>query len=363
MKQRGTFERVPDSGQWWIRYADASGRIRREKAGTKSNAEKLYHKRKAEALKGKKLPETLRARPVTFAQIAAEAIRDVETRYRRPADEAARLRLLVEWFGQYPAESITSEQIEARLSQEAQERHWAPATINHHRSLMSLAYRLAKRSRKVQTNPVRDVRHWREDNSRVRELRPEEEGRLLQVIRSRFPWHEPEFHFARNTGLRQGNQYSLAWEMVDWEFRMLHLPRTKNEEALHVPLNEEAFQALRDLRARSDGTGPVFLSETGQPLHAPKYWFLAALRQAGISNFTWHDLRHDFATRLRRNGVPLEDIADLLGHKTLAMTRRYAHVSMDRLRQAVSCLEPKRTDTRTSTEPYEAPTAAVQHVN
>lgn len=118
---------------------------------------------------------------------------------------------------------------------------------------------------------------------------------------------------------------------------------------------------MRDLRARSDGTGPVFRSEKGQALHNPKYSFLAALRQAGISNFTWHDLRHDFATRLRRKGVPLEDIADLLGHKTLAMTRRYAHVSMERLRQAVSRLQP--TGTRTDTGLLEAPEPAAQHVN
>jgi site-specific recombinase XerD len=55
-------------------------------------------------------------------------------------------------------------------------------------------------------------------------------------------------------------------------------------------------------------------------------------------DFHWHDLRHTFATRLRRNGVPLEDIADLLGHRGLAMTKRYAHTDMSRLRQAVRLL-------------------------
>ena len=57
---RGVFEKVPGSGEWWIRYWDAQGRKRREKAGTKSNAILLYRKRKTEALQGKKLPEKLR---------------------------------------------------------------------------------------------------------------------------------------------------------------------------------------------------------------------------------------------------------------------------------------------------------------
>ena len=68
MKQRGVFEKEPGSGVWWIRYADASGRIRREKVGAKSHALQLYRKRKTEVSQGVKLPENLRRRPVLFYQ-------------------------------------------------------------------------------------------------------------------------------------------------------------------------------------------------------------------------------------------------------------------------------------------------------
>ena len=74
-----------------------------------------------------------------------------------------------------------------------------------------------------------------------------------------------------------------------------------------------------------------------------------AVRLAGIADFHWHDLRHTFATRLRQNGVALQDIADLLGHKTVAMTKRYAHISMSRLHDAVKHLSATRTDTTTDT--------------
>src|SRR5208283_4357757 len=71
---RGVFEKVPGSGEWWIRYNDSNGRYRREKAGSKSVAIKLVDKRRTEALQGKKLPETLRRPTISFAAIAEDAL-------------------------------------------------------------------------------------------------------------------------------------------------------------------------------------------------------------------------------------------------------------------------------------------------
>ena len=91
------------------------------------------------------------------------------------------------------------------------------------------------------------------------------------------------------------------------------------------------------MRANCLKANRIFVSaETAKPLNYPKHWF--TVREAGIVDFHWHDLRHTFATRLRKNGVPLEDIADLLGPRGLAMTKRYAHTDMGRLRQAVRLL-------------------------
>jgi integrase len=91
------------------------------------------------------------------------------------------------------------------------------------------------------------------------------------VIRRKYRWHEPEFDLALNTGLRQGNLYSLEFEMVDWENRMLHIPRTKNEEPLHVALNQTALEALLQVRRRGTTSGRVFLAKkTGKPLRGPR---------------------------------------------------------------------------------------------
>jgi integrase len=161
--------------------------------------------------------------------------------------------------------------------------------------------------------------------------------------------HVPELDVAINTGIRKGSKYGLTWDMVDWSGRMLNIPRTKNEEAIHVPLNDAAIVTLKVVHARGEGNGRVFQSEkTGEPLENGRHWFDDAVIEAGIKDFRWHDLRHTFASRLRTKGTPLEDIADLLGHKSLTMTRRYAHLWPNNLLAVVSLLKPSDPTSDTS---------------
>src|SRR5580704_2007466 len=151
--------------------------------------------------------------------------------------------------------------MERQLSDAARDEKWAPSTFNHYRSLLMLTYREARRSGKVNVNPARDVRHRREDNSRVRYLNQfapartdvdylkplkTEEARLRAVIEHGYPEHLPEFELALNTGLRKGSMYSLTWAMVDWNSRMLNIPTSKNGEALHIPLNNAAFGGAKE---------------------------------------------------------------------------------------------------------------------
>jgi integrase len=148
--------------------------------------------------------------------------------------------------------------------------------------------------------------------------------------------------------------------MVDWKSRELHIPRTKNKEPLHVPLNEAAVSALKMAFTRGDGTGRVFKSsKTGEPLENGRHWFDDAVVEAKLKNFHWHDLRHTFASRLRMKGAPLEDIADLLGHKSLTMTRRYAHLGPNKLHAVVSLLMPSDPTSDTSQSGVVAPTSQV----
>jgi integrase len=219
---------------------------------------------------------------------------------RRNKRSYKRFASLKEWFGSHAAEELTPKEIEYRLVKVAEKEQWAPSTSNHYRSLMSLSYRLGILNRKVTCNPARSVTHRREDNNRVRFLTVEEEKRLRKVIEAKWASHMPEFDLAINTGLRTGSQYGLSWDMVDWKGRMLNIPRTKNEEPNHVPLNDPAVAALRVVHDRGEARGRVFQPvRTGEPLENGRHWFEDAVREAEIKNFRWYDLRHTFASRLR----------------------------------------------------------------
>jgi site-specific recombinase XerD len=357
---RGVFERKP--GEWWVRYVDAQGRLRREKAGSKSVAIALYHKRKAEALAGRKLPETLRRAPVSFAEIAHDALAYSKAHKRSYRDDAYRMGLLLEWFGTRAAESITAPDIERALATAAEQYGWSPGTVNRYRSLLSLTYRLGIRSGKVRENPVRQVARRKENNLRVRFLDPEEEERLRTKIRELCPDREPEFDLALHTGLRRNELWRLRWQDVNFQAGLLTVREAKNGQARHIPLNMVAEKALLTLSRR--GTGEYVLP--GPADRTPRTWdrwFERCVRAAGIADFRYHDLRHTFASRLVMAGVPLRTLAELLGHRTLSVVMRYAHLSPGHLREAVERLAQAPIDTRTDTGHLHAMAAKELAVN
>ena len=318
---KGLFEKAPGSDVWWIRYADSTGRIRREKAGTKSAAALLYRKRKTQALENRKLPEKLRRRAIPFSELVADALAYSKAHKRSYRDDVCRMGRIREWFGEMPAEAITPADIGRRLARLADEESLAAATLNRYRSLMSLMFRLGMESGKVAANPARLVRRRLEDNARVRFLSEVEEARLRAVIREHWPAREVEFDIALNTGLRRGGMYKLEWRDVDLERRLATERLSKGGKTRHVPLNDAAVTAFARLRLASDGVGRVF--DTCKPRH----WFEEAVTLAGVQDFHWHDLRHTFASRLTMLGVPLRVVQQLMGHQSIQMTARYSHLA------------------------------------
>ena len=366
--QRGVYEKILGSNVWWVRYADALGRIRREKAGVKSAAVKLYQKRKTEILEGKKLPEQLRGRVVRFAEIADDALAYCRANNQGQQFDAHRIGRLKDKFGNYPAE-IPIETLREWFS----EQEWQPGTHNRYKSTLSLVFRLAIENKKASTNPARLLKRKHEDNGRVRflnELAPakseveylkphaDEESRLRAVILSDYPYHMPEFETALHTGMRPSEQYGLIWSRVDLVRKLITVPKSKNGNTRHVPLNSIALAAFQEVFTRSSGQGRVFVNMQGEPLKGYKHWFDPALREAGISFFTWYCLRHTFASRLVMAGVDLRTVAELMGHKTIQMTMRYAHLAPAHKLAAVERLAAgwqmdRPTDTKTDTCTFE----------
>ena len=94
-----------------------------------------------------------------------------------------------------------------------------------------------------------------------------------------------------------------------------------------VPLNAVARATFNDLRESASEQRSVFMGERGKPLKKPRHWWEQVLKEAGIEDLRWHDHHRTFASRLVMAGVDLRTVAQLLGHKTLQMVMRYAHLS------------------------------------
>jgi integrase len=366
-KVRGVYEKKPGSGVWWVRYA-ANGRIRREKVGSKSAAIDFYRKRKTQVLQGEKLPERFRQRKVKFGELADDALSYCKANNRGSQFDAYRIGRLKSEFQNFPAE-IPIDQLRKWVS--AQE--WKPGTRNRYKTTLSLVYRLAIENGKASTNPARLLKRNHEDNGRVRflgQFKPsdttldylrgftDEESRLRAVIRSKYLAHMPEFEIALHTGMRPSEQFNLTWDKVDFERKLVTIPRSKNGRTRHIPLNSIAIAGFQELFGRSQGSGPVFVNIHGEPLKGYKHWFDDAVSEAGICNFTWYCLRHTFASRCAMAGVDIRTIAELMGHQTIQMTMRYAHLAPSYKLAAVERIAgttklDEATDTNTDTEAVE----------
>lgn len=351
MKHRGVIEKAVGSGVWWIQYFDQHGKRHREKVGPMRLAIAAYQKRKTEIREGRFFPEKLKRRDVSFAEIAKDALEYSRANKGPDSHKADRWHMdtLLEWFGDRLAAEVTPQEIDRKLSGLWEEGR-KPATLNRYRALLSLAYSVANRNGKLSVNPARLVRLRKENNARVRFLDDQEESVLRSRIRALYPEREPDFDLDLHTGMRRSEQYRLRWQDVDLKRGIITIPRSKPGEKRHIPINSTARAALGMLRSRADSSGLVCPELRWVDGNDARRWFEECVKQAGVVNFHWHDLRHTFASRLVMAGVDLRTVQELLGHKTIAMTVRYSHLAPAHQREAIERLASRPTATATATE-------------
>jgi integrase len=146
-----------------------------------------------------------------------------------------------------------------------------------------------------------------------------------------------------NTGVRRGELFSLCWADIDFEKAQLSVrgSNAKSGRTRHVPLNTAAVDALRHWKEQCDlSQALVFPGRNGKRLVDIKSAWSRLLAAAKIGDFRWHDMRHDFASRLVMLGENLNTVRELLGHADLKMTLRYAHLAPEHKAAAVAKLAP-----------------------
>lgn len=206
-----------------------------------------------------------------------------------------------------------------------------PATVVRYMAALSHAFTIASNEWGwLEDNPLRKVRKPTEPRGRVRFLDEEERTRLLDACKdSECEALYPIVILALSTGMRQGEILSLEWSQVDLARGYIYLSETKNGERRTVPLVSHAKQLIADLsKVRKIDTNLVFPStiKPRTPIAIRRPWG-EAMKTAEIQDFRFHDLRHTAASYLAMNGASLTEIAEILGHKTLQMVKRYAHLS------------------------------------
>jgi len=196
----------------------------------------------------------------------------------------------------------------------------------------------------LEDNPMRRVRKFTEPSGRVRYLTEDELPALLKACReSANADLLLAVLLALSTGARQAEVMGLRWKQIDLKAKTALLVDTKNGERRTLPIVGEAYELLAArAKVRRIDDDRVFPAgpraknpEAVTDLRAP---WEAALKAAGIADFHWHDLRHTCASYMAMSGVSQLEMAKLLGHKTLAMTMRYAHLSPQRTIEVASSL-------------------------
>ncbi len=217
------------------------------------------------------------------------------------------------------------------------------ATINKEMSVLRHMFNKAVEWEMLDKSPFERGKTLvvKENNSRLRYLSEEEIERLLTECKKQKHLYRIVF-YALNTGMRRGEILSLQWDQVRNGF--IYLRKTKTNEPRQIPINADLAGMLKEIRREQElRTKYVFTYKAGRESPAVSIKridraFKAALRRAGIENFRFHDLRHTFASHMVMRGASLKDVQELLGHKSMTMTLRYAHLSQERKKKAVNLL-------------------------
>jgi len=280
---------------------------------------------------------------IEYQEHEAKGIKPCTVTFSKLADEYMhwwsgkdhdRVRLVLWWenqLGKFFLSEITPELIRKKLKPHKSK---APATYNRYLAVVSsiLDYALLQQEEDDSTaeeyiskNPCKEVRSLKVENKRVRYLSDEEKPRLIKAAKAIGGKFYLKVLMALTTGMRKGELDKLRWKNIDFERGLALLKDTKNGTERHTPVPDVILNEIK--KHRELGNALLFPSETNPdtPFDFRKKW-IACLKDAGITDFRWHDMRHDTASTLARDGKTLKEISEILGHKSLASTDRYTHL-------------------------------------
>lgn len=263
------------------------------------------------------------------------------------------IKKLNEYFGDMLLPKIKAIDIE-KYVQARRSQGMADGSIGHELNRLKGAYKLAAGQWELlKSNPFDKVgKIPRSKIERCRYLLPQESERLLnELFKPGNEWLRDVVIFARETGLRISNIVDLQWRQVDLSNKTITIEGhfTKTGKPLFIPMSRNVFHILSEIR-RADRHEEVVFAKWH---NRKKKYMRTITRRAsqdfremcdgiGLEDFRFHDLRHDFCSRLVQAGQPLQVVQQLAGHTDIAMTQRYAHLSPQQKEAAIATFDEPR---------------------
>lgn len=338
----------PQSGFWWVDITAPGGERVRRTTGTRNrkDAQEYHDKLKAELWRVHQLGETPQ-------RLFEEACIHFLTASEGQKDYGSKVRHVVYWrdiFGGRTIGSLTNEEVLDSLpthhSVRGEQRKLSPATRNRYLSSIRRILMLAHKLGWTDKRPILPA--YKEPAVRVRWMTHAQADRFLRAMTLR--WMRDACAFALATGCRATEIWTLTWDKVDLSRSLAWVTAdlAKSGRARAVPLNEDAVEIIRSRIGTHDTFVFSRVEGGAQIRQMDKRAFRAALDQVGIQDFTFHDLRHTWASWHAQSGTPLFVLKEMGGWESLEMVRKYAHLDAGHLAEYAnrvtfrSQLEPEK---------------------
>lgn len=336
------------NNRWYIDYYLPNGQRKREVVsieGTdpskinREDAKKALAIRKAEIAQGKF--DIVRAeKPLPFEDLASMYIEWAKENHVAYKREITAINALLSYFKGKNANSITVWHVEKYKSKRKSEGKMA-STINKELGILRLMYNIAVKGhlkRKINKNPILGMKMLKIQNKKKRVLSESEFNKLYSACSHHL---RPIVLCAYTTGMRRSEIANLQWDNIDFDTKYIHIDETKNNEPRSIPINDFLLVKLKEIHENKTSKH-VITRPDGKPYTARTSWrylWVKALKQSGIKNLRFHDLRHTFISRLIVDEK--EDFATVMslsGHKDIRMLKHYSHTHENAKKAAVNKL-------------------------
>jgi len=244
-----------------------------------------------------------------------------------PKEQQSKLKFWLSAIGDKPLSEVVTTDIS--LSLDGLSKNFSNATVNRYKAAISVVFSYACRQYGLPINPIKNIRSKPENNERIRFLSDDERARLFKACKAS-QWSKLHLLvlMAITTGARKSELLNLTFSDIDFERQTAYVQTSKNGQPRVLPLTNEVLAELN--KFKSQEARLIFNSELkpDRPMCFTKQW-KKALVQAEIKDFRYHDLRHSCASLLAQSGASLLEIAEVLGHKQIQVTKRYSHLCID----------------------------------